>query len=100
MKKLTKDEWGKLLQRDLIRRFHEHDASYEDTYVTPENLIITVITKTKLKKKYTFGGPTYSATLDFSDPDKLHVRFSSPLKKPYKIKWQNVTEITLRFLLA
>jgi hypothetical protein len=100
MKKITKDEWIKLLQRELIPHFHDHDVSYEDKYITPENLIITVTTKTKIRRSYTFGGPVYSATLDFSDSNKLHVNFSSPRKKPYKIKWQNVKEITLRFLSA
>jgi hypothetical protein len=100
MKTITKNEWIRLLQRDLITHFHEHDNGYKDLYMTPENLIVTITTKTKIGRNYTFGGPSWSAIVDFSEPDTLIIMFASPLKKPYKIRWLKVKEITLRYLSA
>ncbi len=100
MKIITKDEWIKLLQRDLIKHPDKHDDGYKDTYNAPENLVITVTTRMKIRRNYTFGGGGGSATLDFSDPDTLSIRFSNPLRKPCKIKWQKVKAITLCFISA
>jgi len=76
----------------------EHDAEHIHEYTTPENLIITITTKTKMRRNYTFGGPIWCAEIDFSGEHKLGVDFFSPLKKPYNILWANVNEITFHFI--
>lgn len=98
MKKgFTKNEWIQLLKRDLIK-MPEHDDEHMNEYTTPENLIITVTTKTKNRKNHTFGGPVWYAIVNFSDEKKLKVSFLNPLKKPYTIDWIKVNEINLYFI--
>lgn len=96
-KKFTKDEWTRLLQRDLIK-MPEHDREHIHEYITPDNLIITITTKTKIRRNYTFGGPIWCAEIDFAGKDKLGVDFFSPLRKPYNIAWAKVNEITFHFI--
>ncbi|MDP3764555.1 MAG: hypothetical protein Q8Q95_02955 [bacterium] len=93
---LRKNEQVQLLKRDLIK-MPEHDGEYIHEYTTPENLIITVTTKTKNRRNYIFGGPIWCAIVNFSDEKKLKVNFLSPLKKSYIVEWVKVNEITLHF---
>ena len=96
-KKFTKEEWVKLLKRDLVKvPTHNGSESYE--YTTPENLIVTITTKTKIRRNYTFGGPVWCATVNFFDKDKLTVDFLSSLKKSYHIAWVKINEIDFRFI--
>jgi len=91
------DGWIQLLKRDLIK-MPRHDNEYIDEYTTPENLTITVTTKTKNRRDYIFGGPIWCAIVNFSDEKNLRVDFLSPLKKSYTISWIKVNEITLHFI--
>ena len=90
-----KNEWIKILKRVLIKHYDKHDDSYKNKYNTPEHSVITITTKTKRRRNYTFGGPHCFATVDFIDPDNLYINFGSPLKKPQKISWEKVEQIKI-----
>ena len=95
----TKEDWTKLLKGDLIKA-PEHDGEHIHEYFTKEELVITITTRRKNRRNYTFGGPIWSATVDFSDSKGFKVFFMSPLKKPHNIKWDKVKEVTLHYLSA
>jgi hypothetical protein len=96
-KNFTKDKCIQLLKRDL-KIVPSNDGQDISKYATPENLIITITTKTKIRKNYTFGGPYYCAIINFSDPEELRIDFLSPRKKAYTIVWAKVNEITLHYI--
>jgi len=86
--------WISLLKRDLYQ-FPPHGKDY----CIPENLIITITARKNIKKRhYTFGGPHYSAILNFSDPLELEITFLSPSRKPFFVKWGDIIEITVRHI--
>jgi len=76
-----------------------HDGEHIHEYATPENLIITVTTRIKNRRNYTFGGPIWNVIVNFSDERKLKVNFLSPLRKPYIINWAKVNEMTFHFIV-
>jgi len=95
MKKTRSEKlkWISILKRDLYR-FPPRGKEY----CTPEDLIITITTQKKIKKRhYTFGGH-YSAILNFSESSKLEVTFLSPVRTPFSIKWDDIIEITFRHI--
>jgi len=98
-KVFTKKEWVDLLQRELIKA-PEHDGEHLHEYFTKDELVITVVTKNKNRRNYTFGGPIWSAMVDFSSQEFLKIFFMSPLRKPYNIKWYKVKEISFVYLSA
>lgn len=98
MKVYKKEEWIELLKRDLSPVPSNDGPIYE--YATPENLIVTVTTKNKNRRNYTFGGPIWSGILNFSDNKVLRLTFLSPLKKPHNIQWAKVKEISFHYLSA
>jgi len=98
LKTIPKKEWIVLLKRDLLPIPVVNGESYQ--YAPPEHLIITIITKNKNRRNYTFGGPVWSAILDFSDDNNLKISFLSPRKKPHRIKWDKVKEITFHYISA
>lgn len=97
MKIYSKEEWVQLIKKELIKVPEQH-SEHLDEFFSKEELIITITTKNKNRRNYTFGGPRWSAIANFSDPDYLKVFFRSPLKKPYTIDWSKVKEVSLHFL--
>lgn len=98
-KVFTKEEWLKLLQRELIKA-PEHDGEHIYEYYTKEEVIITITTKMKNRRNYTIGGPVWLATVNFSYSDQIRISFFSPLRKSYNIKWDKVKEMTFVYLSA
>jgi hypothetical protein len=96
MKVFTREEWIKLLKRDLSP-LPSNDSPVHQ-YAVPENLIVTVTTKNKVRRNYTFGGPIWCGILDFSNESVLKLTYLSPLKKPHNIKWNKIKEITLHYI--
>jgi len=98
LKTISKKDWIKLLKRDLAPIPVVYGEPYQ--YTPPEHLIITITSKNKYRRNYTFGGPIWSAILDFSDDNHLIISFLSPMRKPQRIKWNKVKEITFQYLSA
>lgn len=99
-KKLEKKDWVILLKRDLIK-IPNNDGPLSQEYTAPENLIITITIKNKIKRSYTtFGGPIWTAVLNLNDPEYLKINFNSHLKKPRQILWNKVKEMSFHFLSA
>jgi hypothetical protein len=85
-----KADWIKLLKQNMITcPFHKDET--ESEYTAAENVIITINTKTT--RHYTFGGPVWIGILDVADDEFLNLSYLSPLKKPRRIKWNNIKSI-------
>ena len=98
LKVIHKEDWIRLLKRDLFPIPVVYGKPYQ--FTPPEHIIITITTKNINRRNYTFGGPIWSAILDFSYDNDLIISFLSPRKKPHRVKWNKVKEITFRYLSA
>ncbi len=95
LKVYKKSDWINLIKTNLITGpYHKGQLPYE--FFPSENLIVTINTKTS--RHYTFGEPVWSATVDISEEEYLYVSYLSPLKKPRRVKWDNIKSIDFRHL--
>ena len=82
-----------LLKKELIQF---STSLYE--YHTPKNLSVTITERKRIKNRFvSFGGPHWSASIEFPEKDELLISYFSPLKKPKFIKIQHIKEITFSY---
>ncbi len=90
-----KDDWLKLLKDNLtVCPFHKGEITRE--YTPGENLIVKI--KTKTSRNYTFGGPVWNGSIRTSNSTYLYLEYLSPLKKPCRVKWDNIKSICFRYI--
>ena len=90
LKIFKKSDWIELIKTNLLEcPYHKGQMPYE--FTPSENLIVTINTKTS--RHYTFGGPAWNATVDISEEEYIYLSYLSPLKKPRRIKWDNIKSI-------
>jgi len=92
-----KEDWIKLL-KDSLFKAPEHDGEHLHEFFSKEHVYITIIAGgSKKNRYYAFGGPIWSATIDFSDSKEIKIYYFSPLRKPKKVKWEKVKSISIEY---
>ena len=94
-------ESGTIRWKRLLKKHIDSSPSESWLYTTRENIVITITSKKKIRKRHhTFGGPHWCATLDFSNPNELRIEFLSPTRRPYNVKWNEVVGIAFELALC
>lgn len=69
----------------------------------PANLVVSIVTGTMRCRRWTFGGPVYSAEVDFGQPGVARVTFVPPRSRgpqQYTIVMNKIRAIEMKFLSA
>jgi hypothetical protein len=94
--------WVELLALNLIPAPSQwRDGSPLWKFSVPSYLIVSIVTGTMRSRRLTFGGPVYSAEVDFGQPGVARVTFVPPRYRgpqQYRIPMDRIRAVEMKFL--